>query len=133
MVHLNVRSLLPKIDAIRHDFIVPNMDLICCSETWLSENITGSMVAVENYRLIINDHTYKRDGGTCIYINNRLDYIIPQDSWHDCDIEIQSVLLLGNNENKHCKKICVVVVYRPPSGKARRACDALKSLNRKPK
>lgn len=106
---------------------MPSIDLICCTRTWLSDNITENMLTIDKFLLIRNDRSYKRGDGTCIFINDRLDFEIPNDNWNDPDIEIQSTLLLGNNENKNCKKICVVVVYRPPSGNSGRACDNLKN------
>ena len=64
----NVRSLLSKVEeletVLRSSFI--NMAFI--TETWLSENIHDSAVALDGYSLVRRDRVNKLGGGVCAYI-----------------------------------------------------------------
>ena len=50
---LNCRSLFRKLDEIICYF--KSCDIICCSETWLSQNMTDALVFVPGKRLFRSD------------------------------------------------------------------------------
>lgn len=136
IVHINVRGLQSKIDVIRNDMLGSNIDVLCITESWLHDCVGDNMIAIDGFQILRNDREYCRGGGT--YLNNRLKFANIVDSVNNRNIEIQTVLLLGNTSNHRCKEINLVVAYRPPSGNNRKGkeqliafCDSLPgNLNR---
>ena len=68
IVHLNIRSLLPKIDQLRQILVEAKIDIITLSETWLKPEIDTQLVEIDGYtcyRLDRNKGTTgkKRGGG----------------------------------------------------------------------
>ncbi|XDV31768.1 hypothetical protein PO909_002727 [Leuciscus waleckii] len=49
LLHLNVRSLLPKITEIRHLSKSRKVGIFCFTETWLDDSITDAEIELENY------------------------------------------------------------------------------------
>lgn len=72
IVHIHVRSLLPKIDANREFVRHVKLHVLCISETWLNKDITDGMVGIEDFVLYRNDRKGKRGGGTGIYVKNNI-------------------------------------------------------------
>ncbi|CAB4036183.1 Hypothetical predicted protein, partial [Paramuricea clavata] len=72
--HLNVRSLLPKIDLVRM-FISKNpFDVFTLSETWLKPTVTDAEINIPNYLITRQDRKDKAGGGTAIYVKESLPY-----------------------------------------------------------
>ncbi len=72
--HLNVRSLLPKIDKLRL-FISKNpFDVIAVSETWLKPSTPNDEIDIPNYSIYRNDRTDKTGGGMAFYVRNGLPF-----------------------------------------------------------
>jgi hypothetical protein len=70
--HLNVRSLLPKIDTLRQ-FISKNpFDVIALSETWLKPSTNNAEIDIPNYSITRHDRSDKTGGGTAFYVRNGL-------------------------------------------------------------
>ena len=63
IVHLNARSLLPKLDSIKHNF-TPQTIILCFTETWFKPELVLELTQIPNYNLIRNDRKNKRGGGT---------------------------------------------------------------------
>ena len=121
ILHLNARSLLPKLDSVKHNF-TPHTNIMCFTETWFKPELMLELTQIQNYNLNRNDRKNKRGGGTCIFLREEIKYeIISQVS--DNDIEMQSVIVNGHN----AKKIILLNCYRPPSGKPENAVDAIKN------
>lgn len=67
--HLNVRSLLGKIDVVRDMFVATGVHVVLVSETWLSSDITDNMIRLPGYKLYRNDRvTSTVGGGVAIYV-----------------------------------------------------------------
>ena len=135
MVHLNIRSLLKKIDQLRAVLEGSNIEIFTLSETWLHSNIDTHMVQIQGYtayrldRKTLNTNltTTKRGGGLITYIKNTsLDvYVKDAENMSAKDIEIQWFKI----ECKHAKTITLANVYRPPSGNLDKAIKIIeKSL-----
>ena len=121
IVQLNCRSIYGKIDEIRH--LYKNVDILLCSETWLTDMMPNEMVSIpgmeifrwDRYNGYQNGVTKQRGGGVALYINNNigLDCQIMTDlTFSNRDIELLSlrcVYMFG-------KKITVMSIYRPPDG-----------------
>ena len=107
--HLNVRSLLPKIDLVRL-FISKNpFDVFTLSETWLKLSITNAEINIPNYLITLQDRKDKAGGGTAIYVREGLPYRTRNDlcseSIETCWIEII---------RPRTKSMFVCSAYRPP-------------------
>ena len=108
-VHLNARSLLPKISELRHFAVKTKPAIIAITETWLDKSVTEGEVGIDGYTLQRNDRN--RSGGVvCLYIQNRYAFtsmnIIDSDEYESLWINI----FLPKT-----KPIQVGVCYRPPS------------------
>lgn len=114
-IHLNVRSIFPKIEELKNNFLTSSMDIICFTETWLHGNIKDLSIDLPGYDLLRNDRLNKRGGGTCIFVNQRLHYEPCLPNVCQAEVEMQSITLLGNNVTSlRTKPIIIVVIYRPP-------------------
>ena len=121
IMHLNARSLLPKLDNIRYSF-TPHVNILCFTETWFRPELVPELLQIKRYQLIRNDRTQKRGGGTCIFLRDEIKYdVITQIS--DIHIELQALNIKGNN----AKKIILLNCYRPPNGNPDIAVDTIKS------
>ena len=58
-VHLNVRSLLPKIDMVRIWTRSTDADIVIISETWLTKSITTEDINILRYNVYRTDRTKK--------------------------------------------------------------------------
>ena len=132
IIHMNIRSLLPKIDQIRTLLINSKIDIIILSETWLNASIDSQMVNIPGYSLIRHDRSFgsksktKRGGGLSIYINEALssDLKILKDL-NSSNKNLESLWL--KIQRKQAKNIILSAVYRPPNGKVNKAINYLNS------
>ena len=74
IAHLNVRSILNKMDHIRLLLSNKQFDIFTFSETWLNPAIRDSEVNIPGYTLTRNDRTSKRGGSTAIYVSDNIPY-----------------------------------------------------------
>ena len=62
MLHINVRSLIPKPDQVKIDICHPaDTQIVSISETWLKPSIQSDMLYIEEYEL----HRFDRNGSSC--------------------------------------------------------------------
>ena len=73
-MHLNINSLLPKIDELRHMARLSDAAVIRISESNLDKSITNSEILIDNYILLRGDWN-RNEGGVACYIRNDLSYI----------------------------------------------------------
>ena len=66
-IHLNSRSILPKIDEIRLIAKETKCACFCFSETWLDSSISDSEISIDNYSIVRKDRN-RNGGGVLIYI-----------------------------------------------------------------
>lgn len=73
-VHLNIRSLINKLDIVRQFLIDTNIDCLCLTETWLWDVITNNLVEIDGYKLVRADRhntsQFTRGGGICMFIKD---------------------------------------------------------------
>ena len=70
-MHLNVCSLLPKMDYIKIWNSEADPDILILSETWLSEKIVESEVTINGFKVFRADRIGK-GGGVAIYTKSIL-------------------------------------------------------------
>lgn len=73
--HVNVQSLcarrFSKFDELKSNFFGSKIDVVCMTETWLSDVITNTMISMEGFNLLRNDRN-RNGGGICIYFRSNL-------------------------------------------------------------
>ena len=107
-LHLNINSLLPKIDELRHIAQLTNAAVIGISESKLDDSVLTSEIHIDGYDLLRCDRN-RHGGGVACYIRSELSYNVK--SYFPKDIEnIFFELLLPNT-----KPVVVGTIYRPPS------------------
>ena len=107
-IHLNVNSLLPKIDELINIAKLSNAAVIGISESKLDDSVLSCEIHIDNYNKLRCDRN-RHGGGVVCYIRNDLSY----DAKFFFPPEIENIffkLLLPNT-----KPIVVGIVYRPPS------------------
>ena len=72
-MHLNINSLLPKTDELRHMGRVSNAAVIGVSALKLDKSITNSKILVDNYDLLCCDRN-RNECGVAYYIRNNMSY-----------------------------------------------------------
>ena len=136
-VHLNVRSILKKIDQLRILLSDSNIDVFTVSETWLKKHLVSDLIEIKGYRAYRLDRESgkargKRGGGLLTYINEK----------HGSSCEFQEELSVSNTNieaqwtfihRPHCKNVVICNAYRPPNGDLQKALtyldDCLKTIN----
>lgn len=112
-VLLNVRSLLPNINLIRHDFELSNYAVIGINETWLNQKIPDPLVSIKGFNLLRSDRKgNKRGGGLILYINDNLEFESLPDhlNFSNQDLEMLSVLI----KPSHQKDFFYIFSLYPP-------------------
>ena len=123
LLHLNIRSLWPKIDLVTQLLdSYRNVGAFTLSESWLTKDISDSFVEIPNYTPFRLDRNWgeqrgiiKKGGGICSYI--RSDFNVSNTKFSHLNVtsrhaEIQWIHIT----NDHCKDIILVNCYRPPTG-----------------
>ena len=71
--HLNARSLAPRLNEVCHLLHSERLDILCISETWLSEDVLDAVLIVPGYRLFRCDRPGgRRGGGVAILVSSDL-------------------------------------------------------------
>lgn len=113
IIHLNIRSLTPKMDLLRMWVEHHKPNVITLSETWLTNNILNNEIKLTNYVLYRADRG-TRCGGVVTYVSSNLasELIVPTvEPLHFESIFVKVIL----HENKY---ITIGNIYKPPSSPA---------------
>ena len=140
IVHLNIRSLLPKFDQIKTLLTQHDIDVLTISETWLNSNIEDKLVAIPGYTLLrLDRHTKEprtRGGGLIAYITQNKGLQVqdlPEDNVSTKHLEAQWFQITMPRS----RNIIICNTYRPPAGTVKLALNTLnmsianKNLRRK--
>ena len=90
-LHLNARSLLPKISELKLIAKMTRATVISVTETWLDSSVTDQEISIDNYCVARKDQN-RNGGGVCTYIRNDVAFYIKNDISADQD-EILWLLL----------------------------------------
>ena len=107
-IHMNARSLLPKMSELRRIARKTRAAAIAISESWLDESITEGEVSIEGYCMERVDRN-RNGGGVCLYVNNKLAYTCINDITSS-----EEEMLCVNIYLPKSKPIILGVCYRPP-------------------
>ena len=77
-MHLNVQSLLPKIDIMVTELLP--YDIVVLTETWLKPHIHDDQLTLPGFSQIIrNDRTDRPGGGVAIYVKSTISSTLRND------------------------------------------------------
>ena len=108
ILYLNARSLLSKLDELRVLCLVNNYDIVCIVESWLSQDISDSELAITGYTIFRRDRN-RHGGGIIIFVKDTLSCTILPTSTSP-SMEFISLIF------EFCSsKFCISAFYRPPS------------------
>ena len=108
LIHLNVNSLLPKVDEIRYIAERTKAAVIGITESKLDESIFQSEIQIDNYDLLRCDRN-RNGGGVACYIRNDISYV-QKDFFPNVIENIFFEILLPKTT-----PITVRIMHRPPS------------------
>ena len=106
-IHLNINSVLPKIDELRLIAKKSNAAAIGLTETKLDETIQNGEIEIEGYTLERSDRD-RRGGGVACYIRYDISFNVRENFSNEIENIFIDVLL------PKTKPILIGIVYRPP-------------------
>ena len=114
IAHLNVRSLVNKIDSLRILLKNNPFNVLTISKTWLTNKISDPELTIQGYSFARNDHKNKKGGGCMIYICDGLPYHTRPDLQEN---NIETCVLEVNRPK--CKNLFIWSIYRAPDHRIR--------------
>ena len=109
MAHLNVRSLLPKIDEVRNILSQYRYDIFAISESWLHDCIHDSEIGIQGYNIYRRDWPNSPGGGVCVYVKDCYDFSLC------AELMFENVETLWGKMTYNKNTFLLCVLYRPPS------------------
>ena len=109
-IHLNIRSLLPKLDELILLATKTNAAVIAITESWLDDSVEDSVVEVCGYTILRHDRN-RHGGGVCLYIRSDISFSPrrPTDLQTDNLETVWAEVLLPKT-----RPILTGICYRPP-------------------
>ena len=125
VVHINIRSLYPKIEEVKAELSLLDFqfDVLCFTESWLTDHIKN-LVSFDNYREYHNLRVNRRGGGISVFVADRFEAELQSDYSRMTD-HIEALFLELRSDNY---RILVGTIYRPPSGDINVFLDDLQSI-----
>ena len=110
--HINARSLAPRLNEVCHLVHSESLDVLCISETWLSESVLDAVLLVPGYKMYRCDRPGgRRGGGVAILVSNDLRVSRLHDT-SDGDSGVEALWLSVGGAGR--TTVVVGAVYRPP-------------------
>ena len=124
-LHLNINSLLSKIDELREIAKVSRAAVIGISESKLDDTVLDGEVSIDGFDLVRSDRN-RHGGGVACYIRSDLNFDIRSKFTDDMESIFFDILL------PRLKPILVGIIYRPPdqSGFLKRLSSSLSKAKR---
>ena len=110
--HINARSLAPRLNDICHLVDSERLDILCVSETWLTEDVLDAVLLVPGYRLFRCDRPGgRRGGGVAILVSDDLRVSRLHDT-SDGEPGVEALWLSVGGAG--WAQVIVGAIYRPP-------------------
>ena len=128
--HYNIRSLNLKFSEL-YD-LVRLFDILCVSESWLTEGYSSKKLYVPGYKVFRFDRVLvKVGGGLLIYVCDRMaPYCSVDDTLKKSDADIEA-MVLNFTQDKH-RLTSIIHTYRPPNGSYVKCVDAIEEICQAP-
>jgi hypothetical protein len=105
-MYFSARSILPKSDELRILVEDNNPDVICITESWLSQETCNAEISIPGFLLYRHDRD-RHGGGILMYVKECIQVkTLP----HCPDLELLALSLYNGNS-----RVCLLLFYRPPS------------------
>ena len=122
IVHYNVHSLLPKLDAVECE--LNKFDVIAVTETWLNPTISDNDISIRGYKA---PYRYNRPndnhGGVAVYVNDNIY------TKRRHDLEIRNIECVWIEARAQRKPVLIGTFYRPPNADASVLLDIETSID----
>ncbi|MEW8544645.1 MAG: hypothetical protein AB2693_14035, partial [Candidatus Thiodiazotropha sp.] len=106
--HLNIQSILPKLDLIKAE--ADAYDVLVFSESWLKPDILNDSISIANFMPPFRkDRCDRMGGGVIIYVRD--SFLCKR----RCDLELRGLEAVWVEIQVRSKKILVGGFYRPPN------------------
>ncbi|MEW8545280.1 MAG: reverse transcriptase family protein, partial [Candidatus Thiodiazotropha sp.] len=107
-MHLNVQSIVPKIDLLQCE--AQAYDVLVFSESWLKPEVDNNSILIENFSPPLRtDRCDRLGGGVIIYVRDSLKYK------RRSDLEVRGLEVVWVEIQVKCKKVLIGGFYRPPN------------------
>ncbi|XP_072030141.1 uncharacterized protein [Amphiura filiformis] len=106
-LHVNTRSLIPKLSNLKVIAQQTNAAVIAITETMLDSSVTDNEIGIDNYNVLRCDRN-RNGGGACLYIRSDLAFNLRNDLMSEGDNEVVWCDLLLPKS----KPILLGVIYR---------------------
>ena len=106
-IHLNINSILPKIDEIRYIAKLTNATVIGLSETKLDNAVLSRDLEIEGYDLVRSDQS-QRGGGVACFVKNSISYNQKPNFCINTERIFIEIFLPKS------KPVLIGILYRPP-------------------
>ncbi|CAF4899656.1 unnamed protein product, partial [Rotaria socialis] len=100
-------------DDVRHILLENNTDILCLSETWLSDQTPDSLLQIPGYNIFRRDYSFNKGGGVAIFI--RKEFSANQVT-HDLPTHENIEDLWINVQYKKNPSFLIGAMYRHPNG-----------------
>ncbi|KAF0308377.1 Proteasome subunit alpha-type 7-like [Amphibalanus amphitrite] len=110
VAHLNVRSLTRHLDDVNHLLLTEKLDVLCLSETWLTEAMDNCTLVFPEYTVTRKDRRGRSGGGVAILHRSSLSTELLTVPSAGSALETVWIRLTGR------RQIIFGAIYRPPSG-----------------
>ena len=107
-IHININSLLPKIDEVRYIANITNASIIGTSETELDETFLSSESDVDGYDLVRLDQSRRGDSVACC-IKNSIAYSYKDSFSSNTESIFVDIFFPKSNPS------LLSILYRPPN------------------
>ena len=117
--HINIRSLLSKLDECKNMLLSSSVPLVFgVSETWLNDTVSDGLVSVVGYNLYRNDRKNRTGGGVLLWTSSKIRGCRRVDLEQGYDESVWAEVKINN------KSVLIGVFYRPPNA----TVDCLRSI-----
>lgn len=110
----NIMLLVPKIDEIADTIGAVDVNIAFLTETWLSNNISDSIINILGFQLFTRDHVGRLHGGVCIYFRDTIYCDIVSNLHYDVH-EVLWANLRPKRLPRNFSNVIVAVVSQPPA------------------
>ena len=123
--HINARSLAPRLNEVCHLLHSERLEILCISETWLSDDTLDAVLLVPGYTLYRRDRPGgRRGGGVAILVSNDLRVTRLRET-NDDEPGVEALWLSVGGARR--TTIVVGTVYRPPGALSARLRRSVRS------
>ena len=106
--HLNVRSVVSKMDSIRQFLSENIVHIFTVSECWLNSSTADSEISVSGYSVLRNDRTNRGGGEVAVFVRDDIPFKNRTDLTQNTTCES----LLLEIDRPKCKKLFISCIYK---------------------